>query len=287
MPEHNRVSSEWEKKEVIRKAYDGARAAILPRLIHLLEEHVGDTVWVASTDLFRTPSDAELWTKPDYLAVHNATSASSNKDSDNNTAGCQEATTTTQFFLARQQQEPRVGGSASTAKAKLWKGLPDKCLLRHEFSPGCHWFRVCKLRRRHQKEIAKHPSLSLATSRSSPHPPSSSAVLDELASSAVRKYHNQSSKNAKNTEVSTKDETGDGTQINADVLEGVDGVSNLDDWHQQQARQETILLEKANDIITEAMSIVRAAKNLEVGVVPKTSVVRWKAEDEFEIHYFK
>jgi hypothetical protein len=174
IPKHKTVSSEWEKKEVIRKAYDRARAVILLRLISILEQHTGDNVWVASTDLFGTQPPSQLWTKPNYLAVHGATSFA--KDGPGNMPNIHG--TATQLFLEK-QEEQRMDQS-SLGKTKTRKDLSNKCLLRHEFSPGNYWFTVCKLRRRHQKEISKLPSPS-----SSPQPPSSSAVLDGLVRSAI------------------------------------------------------------------------------------------------------
>jgi hypothetical protein len=52
------------------------------------------------------------------------------------------------------------------------------------------------------------------------------------------------------------------------------------------AKEASALHLETNKIVTDSLSIVRDAKNLKVGVVPKTTVVRWKAEDEFEIRYF-
>ena len=143
---------------------------------------------------------------------------------------------------------------------------------------------VCKLRRRHQKEIAKY--LSVSSTSHSPHPSSPSPVLDGLASSAVLKYYHQLSKNGNNAEAFIKDMTENGTQ-STDVTHQVVCDSNGEDRLHHHANQATILVEKASYVITEALSIVRAATKLEVGVVPKTTVVRWKAEDEFEIRYFQ
>jgi hypothetical protein len=302
IPEHNRVSSEWEKNEVIQKAYDRARDAILPRLMDLLEKHAGDGVWVASTDLFHnTQPLLELWTKPDYLAVHRATPVSAkDNNSDNNNNNIHG--TTTQLFIEKQQEQSQTGSSA-TAKKNLRKGLPDKCLLRHDFSVGCHRFMVCKLRRRHQKEIAKHPSLSSLSSQQTPSP---SAILDGLARSAVLKLYNEpsrshrrtSSEDQSNNSVNQKElgteaiETSD-KDTAEEILLKSDGISEAyaqgeDPHHCRQFPQQDSLLQKETKrIVTDALSIVRAAKNLEVGMVPKTTMVRWKAEDEFEIRYFK
>ncbi len=248
IPEHNMVSSDWEKKEVIRSAYGIARAKIIPRLIDILEEHVGDSVWVASTDLFPSLSTPELWDKPDYVAVHEATSSKKRSDdSDNNAIDVQG--TSTQLFLSR--QETQIDYVGTSGKTKIPKGFPDKCLLRHEFSKESDWLMVCKLRRRHQKEIAKH--LSFLSPSSSSKPALSLSILDGLARSAVLKHYNQISNNRQPP---------------------------------QLEKQQSILQKETNKIIADALSIVRAAENLEVGEVPKTTVVRWKAEDEFEVRYF-
>lgn len=248
IPEHNMVSSEWEKKEVIRSAHDIARARIIPRLIDILEERVGDSVWVASTDILCSPSALELWDKPDYVTVHDAPSSKNNVgDSGSNSISVQG--TSTKLYLIR--QEKQIDNIAISGKGKIPKGFPDKCLLRHEFSKGSDYIMVCKLRRRHQKEIAKHPSFLSPSSSSNP--ALSLSILDGLARSAVLKHYNQ-----------------------------------LSNKHQppQLEKQEPILQEEWNKIIVDALSIVRAAENLEVGEVPKTTVVRWKAEDEFQVRYF-
>ena len=295
IPEHNRVSSEWEKNEVIRKAYDRARAAILPRLMDLLEKHAGDGIWMASTDLFQnTQHLLELWTKPDYLAVHRATPSAKDNDFDNNITSIHG--TTTLLFIDKQQEPPRTGNSSAAAKKNSRKGLPDKCLLRHEFSVGCHWFMVCKLRRRHQKEIAKHPYLSLSSASSPSHAPSPSAVLDELARSAVLKHYNedQSNNSANQQEFGTEaietpdKDTTEEILLKSDTISEVDDAQGDDLHHRQQFPEpESLLQKETKRIVIDALSIVRAAKNLEVGMVPKTTMVRWKAEDEFEIRYYK
>jgi hypothetical protein len=293
IPEHNRVSSEWEKNEVIRKAYDRALEAILPRLMHLLEIEVGDGVWVASTDLFHSIQHplSELWIKPNYLAVHSATPSA--KDNDSNSNSNSNITsihgTITQLFVEKQQAPPRTGSSFHAAKKNLRKGLPNKCLLRHEFSVGCHWFMVCKLRRRHQKEIAKHPPLSSSLSLAS-------SILDGLAKSAVLKYYNEDQNNnsVNQKELGTEAiETSDKNTTEEILLKSnniyeADDAQGEDPHHRQQFPEPVSLLQKETKrIVADALLIVRAAQNLEVGMVPKTTMVRWKAEDEFEIRYFK
>jgi len=278
IPEHKTVSSQWEKNEVIRKAHDRARVLVLPRLINILEQHTGDNVWVASADLFGTQSSLELWTKPDYLAVHDATSFA--KDDPDNMPDIHG--TATQLFLEK-QEEQRMGQS-SLGKTKTRKDLPKKCLLRHERSPEKYWFMVCKLRRRHQKEIAKLPSLSSSTQ-----PPSSSAVLDELVRSAIFKHGDKSFNSGQKVldralEPFAKDIAGDTRQCN-DAAELPDPNSDRHPTTRFAMEASALQLETIK-IVTDALSIVRDAKNLKVGVVPKTTVVRWKEEDEFEIRYF-
>lgn len=268
IPEHNMVSSEWEKNEIIRSAYDRARALIIPVLIDLMEKCVGDSVWIASTDLFLARPRSELWTKSEYVADHGA-----NDESDANGTNIQG--TSTQLFLGTQRGQMDDIISAN-GKKKLPKGFPDKCLLRHEFSEGIHWFMVCKLRRRHQKEIVKLPSLS---SQLSSKPPSSSAVLDALTRSAVLKHDNQPFK-------STRGNFG-ATQHNDKSKSNESGSDAIETSAKDQPPKLEVLQKEANEIITDALSIVRAAENIEIGEVPKTNVVRWKAESEFEIRYFK
>jgi len=303
IPEHNLVSSEWEKNERIRVSYHRARFAIIPKLIDLLETHFGDRVWVASNDIFHTPIPSELWSRPEYRMTHAASSSSSgsgssankiNNDDDsgnNNISSSGMHGTTTEFFLEKQQQgftkRSSCSGSKTKTKAKPKKGLSDKCLLRHEFSTGCFSFMVCKLQRRHQKEIAKHPPRGSSSSLSQP--TASSAVLEGLARSAVLKQYTKLSKNyhlpssgkgqsnTETIETSAKD-TSEEAKTSDDNAEA--------DANGDTRNQPSVLQEEASTIVTDALSIVRAAKNLQVGVVPVTTLVRWKAEEEFEIRYF-
>ena len=103
IPEHNMVSSEREKKVTIERAYEYARREIIPPLIDLLDKyeeeyllyaHAHDDTdtdtdsWVISSDLFFNNDETllipksissivtkfcatELWTKADYIVVHN------------------------------------------------------------------------------------------------------------------------------------------------------------------------------------------------------------------------
>ncbi len=291
LPVHNMVSSEWEKKEVIRSAYDVARVKVVPQVIDILQKHFGDNVWVASTHIFHSQTTvSELWAKPDYLAVHDATLSSGEIDDPNSNANSINGTST-QLFLGR--KEKQITCIDAGGKTKIPKGFPDKCLLRHEFSKGSNWLMVCKLRRRHQKEIAKHPFF---LSTSSPSKPAESLpILDELTRSAVNKYANESSKyhhesfheaqhKVKSNLIASKtDVTKDsGKETQEDV------IGSGEDLHQPSPfeKRVSILQAETNKIIQDALSIVRAAENLEIGEVPKTTVVRWKTEEEFEIRYF-
>ena len=65
---------------------------------------------------------------------------------------------------------------------------------------------------------------------------------------------------------------------------GIDAVEGFAD---DQSPSLKVLQKEANAIIVDTLSIVRAAERLKVGEVPKTRVVRWKSEEEFEIRYFE
>jgi len=291
IPEHNMVSSEWEKKQVIRSAYDVARVKAIPQLIDVLQKHFADNVWVAATHIFHSQSKiSQLWAKPDYLAVHDATLSFSKIDDPKGNANTLNSAST-QLFLGR--KEKQIDCIGAVGKNKIPKGFPDKCLLRHEFSKGSDWLMVCKLRRRHQKEIAKHPSFLSPLSPSKP--AESLPILDELTRSAIIKYSNVSSKNRYGSFNETQHKfKSNHKESETDVTKDsgketpVDAIGSGVDLHQpsQFEKQVSILQEETNKIIKDALSIVRAAENLEIGEVPKTTVVRWKTEDEFEIRYF-
>ena len=292
IPVHNMVSSEWEKNAVIRSAYDHAREVIIPQLICLLEKYVGDGVWVVSTNLFfHNEHINELWTKPDYVTVHDAPSpVTANDESDFNLlANLQGTASSTQLYLGKGKKRIQNNiSSAATRKQKLQKGAPEKCLLRHEFSKGAHWFMVYKLRRRHQKEITKQQLSSVSSSSSlssNNNAPLPSAVLDALTRSALLKPHHQASKNDGGI-------TGSAFQINntenkTKESETTVAVAIETSFAKDQPLQIEMLQKELDNTITDALSIVRAAHNLEIGDVPKTTVVRWKAEHEFEIRFFE
>ena len=326
--QHGIVSSEWEKKELIQEAYDHARSSIIvPQLIVLLEKYARDR-WVSSTDLFQTQMHVQttavaattnselptkstlakklfeteqLWTKPDYIVVHDDCDHDDDDDNDNDSntsnddCGCGTSNNDGNETISLEKATSRLPGAAATttevylvpptpsslhdkAKNKAGKSTGTrssnggtsrttsgkKCLLRHKFSTNgneaCSYhYRVCKLLRRHQKEIAKSsckPKNSIPCSSSSSSPPPSSVFLKGSVGSAVRKYYNDNNPSNRTASCNKEDQT------------------------------MVMLQHETKELVADALSIVHDAVNLEIGIVPKTSVVRWKKKNQFEICYY-
>jgi len=271
LPEHNAVSSEWEKDELIGKAYDNARIIMVPNLIDLIETNFSIGLWVESTDLFRSPLPPELWNKQDFLAVNGFS------DDPDNTI-CDD-TAIQLFFLRQHQQSTAIGNNRFRKKSQRL----DKCLLRHEFSKGCYWFAVCKLRRRHQKEIEKILSQSSSLSlrqrqQSSP----SSTVLQGLARTAVLKHSNKTNQKATKTNKAINEYFSSSEDFSVDSQQ-----TNTNEPERKPIHGISMLQEKTDKIVEDALSIVHCAQKLEVRVLPRQTSVRWKTEDDFEIRYFQ
>ena len=119
-----------------------------------------------------------------------------NNNNNNNIKG-----TTTEVYLGGHQKlVSSTNKTKKTKKSKSKKKSPDKCLLRHKFSNGFYHYRVCKLPRRHQKEIAKrllfwNTACSSSRAQDNDNNPlpllsSSSAFLEGFTRSAVlKKYY--------------------------------------------------------------------------------------------------